>query len=87
MTLWSTRWLPPTHRCSTFYDFNRTETFYIENKKAYLKANPDETDTPSLHLSAADMSSLVDVFTADIRAANLASDFTLLLAHNCHFMM
>lgn len=59
----------------------------MENKKAYLRVNRDETDTPSLHLSAPDLVSLANVFIADVRAANIAGDFTLLLAHNRHFMM
>lgn len=79
--------MPPTHCCSTFYDFNRSEEFYKENQKAFLKVNQDETDTPSLHLSAPDLESLVKVFTTDIRAANIAGDFTVLLAPNRHFMM
>lgn len=85
--LWSAPWTPPTQRRSTFYDFNRTTTFYAESKKAYLQSNPEEVDTPPLHLIAPDLQSLVHLFIAEVCAANFASDFTLLLAPNRHFMM
>ncbi|KAE9383466.1 hypothetical protein BT96DRAFT_1033001 [Gymnopus androsaceus JB14] len=56
-------------------------------KKAYLQSNPEEVDTPPLHLIAPDLQSLVHLFIAEVRAANFASDFTLLLAPNRHFMI
>ncbi|KAE9389920.1 hypothetical protein BT96DRAFT_1066449 [Gymnopus androsaceus JB14] len=87
VALWSTLWTPPTQCRSTFYNFNCTDTFYMENKRAFLRVNRDEIDTPSLHLSASNMLSLADVFIVEVHAANIAGDFTLLLAHNRHFMI
>lgn len=85
--LWSATWSPPTQRRSTFYDFNRTDIFYAENKKAYLLTNPDDEDVPTLHLAGPDLQSLASLFIVEVRAANLAGDFTLLLSPDRHFFM
>ncbi|KAE9393326.1 hypothetical protein BT96DRAFT_999572 [Gymnopus androsaceus JB14] len=85
--LWSTPWTPPTQRRSTFYNFNRTDTFYAENKKAYLRTNGEEIDAPSLHLAAPNVQLLTNLFIAEVRAANEANDFTILLSPDRHFMI
>ncbi|KAE9388836.1 hypothetical protein BT96DRAFT_1003817 [Gymnopus androsaceus JB14] len=63
--LWSTPWTPPTQRHSTFYNFNRTDTFYAENKNAYLQTNGEEIDAPSLHLAAPNVQLLTNLFIAE----------------------
>lgn len=85
--LWSDCWTPPTLRRSTFFGFERTDIFYTENKKAYLRANPNEVDTPTLHFAAPDLQSLATQFISKVRTAYVNQDFTLLLAPDRHFLM
>lgn len=85
--LWSDHWTPPTLRRSTIFGFERTDIFYTENKKAYLRANPNEVDTPMLHFAAPDLQSLATQFISKVRTAYVNQDFTLLLAPDRHFLM